>query len=258
MDSSLVDSNKMLLRAVKYGLTELAIDSINAGANINALDEIGDTVLMSAVYLERINIVHLLIKLGADIDVQDELFGNNALMLDLQIASLLLEAKANVELTNALNQTAFGCAFAKKHTELVYLLFSVMSQQQLENEIRIQPAVEAEYQNFKIAVIQHRMDGFKKLGPLLLDKNHLNPFNQLPFEIKEFIIFYYCQVKNKETWQVQHALLDTQKICSPLYHYEPVVFSPHAPKKKKNNTLSNFVDNTLCPLMKNLKIKHKK
>lgn len=257
------EKNRLLLKAVKYDLSDLAKKSIEAGANIDALDETGDSVLMSATYLERANIVALLINLGANLDTQDDLFGNNALMLavltgNLYITSLLLEAKANPELNNALNQTAFGCAFTKNHTELIYLLFSVMSQQQLNNEIRIQPNVETEYRHFQQAVIQHRMDGFKKLGPLILDKNNLNPFNDLPLEIKEFILLYYCQAKHQHKWQVQHAQLDTQKICDSLYHYEPMVFSHQVQKKKKSNALSNFVDKTLCPLMKNLKIKHKK
>lgn len=261
---SSIEKDKLLLKAVKYGLIEPVAHLIEAGANIELLDDTGDTMLMSASLLKHEKIVYLFIKAGANVDAQDDLFGNTALMLsimngDIHISYLLIAADTDVSIRNALEQTAFHSAFNKKHTELMYLLFSVMSQEQLNREIQLQPQVEEEYQNFTQAVAKHRLEGFKTLGPLLLDKNESNPFNFLPFDVQQFILFRYCQLGTTEQkWRIQHAHQDTLKICDALYPKAPLIFSNSSPHKKKNKTLTHIIDNTLCSLMKNLRLKPKK
>lgn len=263
---SLNEKNNLLLKAVKYGLTEPAAHLIEAGANVEILDETGDTLLMSASLLKHEKIVYLLTNAGANVNAQDDLFGNTALMLaimngDIHISYILIAKNADINIENAINKTAFHSAFSKKHTELMYLLFTVMSQEQLNREIQLQPKVEKEYQKFTQAVAAHRIDGFKKLGPLLLDKNVSNPFNLLPFEIQQFILFRYCQLGTVEQkWRMQHAHQDTLKICDVLFRKanEPVIFSPISQQKKKNKTLTQDVINTLCYLMNNLRLRPKK
>lgn len=134
---------------VEYGYTPLieavredAADSVkvllDAGAKVNAKDDIGQTALMyaSGVYDHLsyacagghcVDIVKILLAFKADVNVKDNYQGNTALISaakngNAEIAKLLIEAGADVNLANNDGNTPLKYAEENGHTEIVELL----------------------------------------------------------------------------------------------------------------------------------------
>lgn len=100
-----------LLEAAIDSNEKLALQLIDNGVPLNALDEDGGTYLMGACLFSKREVIAKLIERGVDIDAVDAK-GNTALMHacddeDLEdIALLLLDKKANVNIANKKGETA--------------------------------------------------------------------------------------------------------------------------------------------------------
>lgn len=94
---------------------------------VNQPDERGFTPLVLSTYLGNQAAAELLIKYGADLDAQDAMMGNTALMGvcfkgSLALARLLLEKGANPHIRNNNGETALDFAQNGNHQEIVQLL----------------------------------------------------------------------------------------------------------------------------------------
>lgn len=98
---------------------QAAIAAIDAGANVNARNRLGDTPLLIAVRNGRVNILKALLDKGADVNEQDER-GQTALMVaagnvasgdgskDIRAVKLLLARGANVNIKDNFGLTALS------------------------------------------------------------------------------------------------------------------------------------------------------
>ena len=104
---------------------------IKKGANVNIQDGFGITALIQASTNGDINIVKLLIEKGADLNKQSS-FGKTPLMLALEkghteIAKLLIEKGADLNKQDRFGQTALEIAQRKNLTEIVNLIQSKLN-----------------------------------------------------------------------------------------------------------------------------------
>ena len=100
----------------------------NPGA-VNNPDERGFTPLVLATYLNQKEIANTLLDMGADIDVQDAIMGNTALMGvcfkgSFELAKLLIDKGADKNLKNANGQTALDFAKEGGYQDIQKLLES--------------------------------------------------------------------------------------------------------------------------------------
>ncbi len=93
------DGKTVLMYACDYGLIDIARMLLEYGANVNAKDKYGGTALMEGCYDNEIDIVRLLLEYGANVNAKDK-YGVTALMharfLEIDTVRLLLEYGANV------------------------------------------------------------------------------------------------------------------------------------------------------------------
>jgi len=121
------EKDKKLINASMYGKQEVVKLLIEVGADINAKDSDGDTVLMYASQKDYyINVVKLLIKAGADVNAKNN-FEETALMWaskndNKEIVKLLIEAGADVNAKNKFKNTALMLASINNHLNIVKLL----------------------------------------------------------------------------------------------------------------------------------------
>lgn len=98
-------------------------------AAVNTPDERGFTPLVLATYLNQKEIANTLLDMGADIDVQDAIMGNTALMGvcfkgSFELAKLLIDKGADKNLKNANGQTALDFAKEGGYSDIQELLKS--------------------------------------------------------------------------------------------------------------------------------------
>ena len=97
------DLNHQLITAVRENNTNKALSLLNKGASVNATDSSSLTALMIAVRNGYTDMVQLLIRNKADLNLTEELFGLTALHYAIhfkknEIAIFLLESGANTEI----------------------------------------------------------------------------------------------------------------------------------------------------------------
>jgi ankyrin repeat protein len=119
--------NTTLMRAAERGSTEVVKLLLDHGADINTKDEHGETALMRAVAgYGNTETVNLLLERGADINTINEL-GNTTLIRaaergHTEVVNLLIDRGADINAINLQSQTALMMTAFHKHTEIVKLL----------------------------------------------------------------------------------------------------------------------------------------
>lgn len=114
-----IDLNYQLLHAIKIQDMQKIVDAVAAGANINASDVKGWTMLMEAVSIGNIDIVDILLENQADVHAQNN-NGYNAFMLaalqgKVAILERLYAKGALINIQNFQGQTALMLAAANNH-----------------------------------------------------------------------------------------------------------------------------------------------
>jgi ankyrin repeat protein len=115
-----------LHEAIKNGNTEAAINLINDGADIHAVNELGETPLHKAAPHVHTDVVNLLLDRGADINAVDR-FGNTALHMaaafgGTEVVNLLIDRGANIHAVDRFGSTVLHKAAPYRHTEVFNLL----------------------------------------------------------------------------------------------------------------------------------------
>ena len=117
-----------LIYATKYKRVEIIKLLLNAGADTNIQNNVGDTALIIAAY-DNIEIVKLLLSVGADINKQNK-YGNTALIRVVsnnnnnEITELLLYAGSDIDKQNDEGETALICAAYNNNKENIELLLN--------------------------------------------------------------------------------------------------------------------------------------
>lgn len=151
-----------LMYVARYGRTDIiAATLIKAGADVNACDEHGITVLMYAAKNGHTSIVDLLIKSNVHLDAQDS-NGKTALMHAVWIGhkeavEILLRAGANVTIQDNDGKTALDIARDSGDPKMVALIENEVEKQHTEiAEVKTQSRVKTALQNIKKFIRGHR------------------------------------------------------------------------------------------------------
>jgi ankyrin repeat protein len=101
-------SNTMLMVAAKNGYFELVKYLIEEGADINAINSVGQTALNLSVYFAQNEIANFLIQNGADVNKTDNKYILTPLMAairsnNLILGKVLLQKGANINTTDGIN-----------------------------------------------------------------------------------------------------------------------------------------------------------
>lgn len=121
-------ASTILMRLNDDATSDLVWDLINAGAEVNAKTESGETPLMSAAYEENGEILKTLLEAGADVSSKNE-DGQTALMVAaergrLQNVRALVLAGADVNQMDAEGKTALMLAIENAHRAIIRFLRS--------------------------------------------------------------------------------------------------------------------------------------
>ena len=120
------DLNDALLSAVCEEHRNVAKLLIEEGANVDAIDGGGVSVLTSAVISSFVDVVEILFFRGANIN-SASYTGFTALMAaaeagNVEMAQLLIERGANIDAVNLRGETAAVIAFNEEHNNVVELI----------------------------------------------------------------------------------------------------------------------------------------
>lgn len=124
----LVSSQTALIDAINKDYTDISNILIKAGANLEIQDDWGYNALMLAVMRNNEDIVDTLINLGVNLDKQNTIAGLSALMLavldnrDINIINKLIKAGAKLDLKGNDNETALIMASFHKEAHFVAVL----------------------------------------------------------------------------------------------------------------------------------------
>ncbi|WP_375709203.1 ankyrin repeat domain-containing protein [Sporosarcina sp. NCCP-2222] len=112
-----------LISAAAEGDTETVIALIESGANIDAIDNQGNTAVMAATQRNHVDLVKTLIEHGADINIRNHNLDNVLLYAGaagyLEIVQLAVQAGADTTLTNRYGGIAIIPASERGHVEVV-------------------------------------------------------------------------------------------------------------------------------------------
>ena len=102
-----------LIRAAERGEIDVMLDILEDGANINEVDERGQTAVMAATHANQVEAVRVLIDAGANIDIQDNMRDNPFLYAGaerlLEILKLTIEAGPDYSLVPAAHHGHVDC-----------------------------------------------------------------------------------------------------------------------------------------------------
>lgn len=120
--------NAALMYAANQGDTNGVVLLLDKGADVNAKNNYGDTLLMQVATTGHTNTVELLLDKGADINAKDS-FGKTALMSaarfgNVEIIKLLLDKGANVNAKDNLGETALMSAAESGDTNAVEIVLA--------------------------------------------------------------------------------------------------------------------------------------
>lgn len=115
-----------VIHAAENGDTAKLEELLNAGGNLNGMDEVGYTPLMAAAVAGQADTARCLLKHGADVNLKNRL-QETALMLAAQkghaeLVQILLDAGADKSATDAIGQTAQQHATHNKHAHIAEML----------------------------------------------------------------------------------------------------------------------------------------
>lgn len=117
-----------LIQAAERGDTEIVLQLLQAGADINGRDARSRTPVMAATHGNQVDTVRALIQAGADINLRDNRMDNPFLYAGaeglLDILKLTIEAGADTKLTNRFGGTALIPAAERGHVEIVQELLT--------------------------------------------------------------------------------------------------------------------------------------
>ncbi|MDQ0186564.1 ankyrin repeat domain-containing protein [Cytobacillus sp. FSL W7-1323] len=112
-----------LIKAARDGDKDHLLTLLNIGANINALDDEGNTAVMAATQQNQVEIVQVLIAHGADINIRNKRLDNVLLYAGaeglLEIVQLAIQAGADTTITNRYGGIAIIPACERGHIEVV-------------------------------------------------------------------------------------------------------------------------------------------
>ncbi|MEA1854033.1 ankyrin repeat domain-containing protein [Cytobacillus sp. OWB-43] len=112
-----------LIKAARDGDKDHLLTLLNIGANINALDDEGNTAVMAATQQNQVEIVQVLIAHGADINIRNKRLDNVLLYAGaeglLEIVQLAIQAEADTTITNRYGGIAIIPACERGHIEVV-------------------------------------------------------------------------------------------------------------------------------------------
>ena len=112
-----------LIRAAERGEIDVMLDILEDGANINEVDERGQTAVMAATHANQVEAVRVLIDAGANIDIQDNMRDNPFLYAGaerlLEILKLTIEAGPDYSLVNRYGGSALIPAAHHGHVDCV-------------------------------------------------------------------------------------------------------------------------------------------
>ena len=129
-DLDLVDGDQAtaLLRAAERSEVEILRLLVDLGADMNKTQYRGRTALLCASYRNNLEVVQVLVQARADIDKIDNT-GMTALIWaagagHVEVVRLLLQARADQNIASNTGLTAFLCACSRDHLEIVRLLLA--------------------------------------------------------------------------------------------------------------------------------------
>jgi len=133
-----------LMNAAKYGDLEGAKAALDAGADPNVGEMLGNTALMYACdYYGNVDIVKLLLDHGADPNIGNN-YGTTPLMIaskySIDAVKLLLDAGADPNAVNDRGETALTYAVQSGHEDIANLLKSFIANKNLTNTTPTQPS----------------------------------------------------------------------------------------------------------------------
>lgn len=181
----------------------------------------------------------LLIEAGANVNMACDYSGLTPLIAavtngDIAKVALLIQAGAKLSTPNQNHETAFSRAIAKKYSDVAFLLFYMMSKDDLNQEVKLHYLRLSIFEFYCVDITlpleklteQKNLLLAKALVPLLPSSpNAPTLFSILPIELKHFICFKYWAV-------TQNTMLQT--FCS-MDAPKPLIFSLDLPKVKKHD-----------------------
>ena len=128
LDAGVNLNHTPLTWAIRYRVvTEIVAMLIEAGADVNERSKSGATVLILAVNSSRNQLVDILLRSGAEINAAEEFSGSTALaraveIKDMETVKQLIEAGADLEMTDKSGNTPLMIAKSERSEEIVKLL----------------------------------------------------------------------------------------------------------------------------------------
>ncbi len=114
--------------AARYGHERVVINQLNNGADIELIDELGNTALIVAAAENQQSILDLLLKRGANVNAQSNdgttALMNSAVHGNLEVAEALIKAGSKIDLKKNDGETALFGAVQYGHLPMVELLLS--------------------------------------------------------------------------------------------------------------------------------------
>ena len=122
-EEDVLSMNLLFVQAAERGDTDLVLQYIKVGADINTRDGQGRTPILAATYGNNVDTVKALIKAGADINLQDHKLDNPFLYAGaegfLEIVKLMNDVGADPAITNRYGGTALIPASEHGYVEVV-------------------------------------------------------------------------------------------------------------------------------------------
>ena len=144
--------------AIRHGDMHLVEQLIVAGAHVNTADEVGCTPLIVATLANSPEMARFLLQRGANVDARQQNTSENALWYATllgrtQLAQILLEAHARVNLRYAENQTVLHLAASRGNVDIARQLLAAQAEVNALDERGNSPLDKAVLQNRRDVVL---------------------------------------------------------------------------------------------------------